>query len=232
VDRLALGGEQHKVDTHLVASPEVVSLADPYLAMTFSSPIQRVQWVGRYVLGYPESDSEVQLFDTESERVRRFRTEVSVKSGALDPLGKYFACTTCDGFLSIFSLPEEGSSGELVKRVKVSKLNVKPFGENPFEVSWAPDGSSILTSGDVTLGSVARDTWELTYQKEFMHKKAISCIAWLSDTVLATAGLDKMIKVWSFTKKQLLYFITSPNEITQVSYCQRVIQPFILIYLE
>lgn len=148
----------------------------------------------------------------------RFNSEsgAAVKSGALDPLGRYFAMTSCDGFLSIFAVPQEGeesSTGKLVKRLKISKLNLKPFGENPFEVAWTPDGASLFTSGDLTLGILTRDTWELTYSKEFGHKKAISCIIWLSDTAFATAGLDKVIKVWSYAKKSLLYYVTSVNEI-------------------
>lgn len=39
------------------------------------------------------------MFDTETERVIKFRNEegASSKSGALDPLGEYFASTACDG---------------------------------------------------------------------------------------------------------------------------------------
>ena len=67
-----------------------------------------MQWVGgRFVVGYAANDAEVQLFDTETERVARFRNEVgaSAKSGAIDPLGKYFVSTACDGHLSIFTIP-------------------------------------------------------------------------------------------------------------------------------
>lgn len=65
-----------------------------------------MQWVGgRFVVGYAANDAEVQLFDTETERVARFRNEVSAKSGAIDPLGKFFASTACDGHLSIFTIP-------------------------------------------------------------------------------------------------------------------------------
>jgi hypothetical protein len=54
------------------------------------------------------------MFDTDSERVLRFRNDdgVSFKSAALDPLQKYLVATACDGQLYIFSVPndEEGET--------------------------------------------------------------------------------------------------------------------------
>lgn len=90
------------------------------------------------------------------------------------------------------------------------------------EVTWSPDGSYILVSGEPTLGMVTRDSWEITYSKDFGHKKAISCIVWLTDNVFATAGLDKVVKIWDYAKKSLLNFFISANEVLQVSYCQKV----------
>ena len=200
----------------------------PYLAMQFSSPIQRVQWVGgRYVVAYAENDTEVQLFDTETERVTRFRNDAggSSKNGALDPLGKYFAITSCDGFLSVFTVPgpdEETNIGQFVKRIKISKANIQSFGDNPFEASWTPDGSALFVSGENSLGIIARDTWELNLSKDFAHKKPITCITWLTDTVFATAGLDDLVKIWNYPGKYLLHYISSLNHILQISYCQRV----------
>ena len=60
------------------------------------------------MIGYAENDDEVQVFDTELETVWRFKSEGSgaaAKNGAIDPAGQYFAFTSCDGFLSIFQLP-------------------------------------------------------------------------------------------------------------------------------
>lgn len=81
------------------------------------------------------------------------------------------------------------------------------FGSNPFEISWTPNGSHILTSGENALGMIARDSWDINYSKDFAHKKPITCITWLTESVLATAGLDKIIKIFDFNKKVLLHFI-------------------------
>jgi len=62
VDKVALGGEQNKVDIHTFSNGTISaeSLASPYLAMQFQSRVSRIQWVGgRYVIGYSENDSEV-----------------------------------------------------------------------------------------------------------------------------------------------------------------------------
>jgi len=46
----------------------------------------------------------VQIFDTETEKVMRFKNPdgVSWKSGAIDPEGKYFAASGCDGKVTVF----------------------------------------------------------------------------------------------------------------------------------
>jgi WD40 repeat protein len=88
-----------------------------------------------------------------------------------------------------------------------------PFGDNPFEIAWSPDGSALMVSGELTLGSIARNSWNLSYLKEFDHKKAITCITWINENVFATAGLDKAIKIWDFSKKKLLNTISSKNQV-------------------
>ena len=57
------------------------------------------------------------------------------------------------------------------------------------------------------LGSLARDSWELTYAKEFGHKKPISYVEWLTESIFATAGGDNIIKIWNYDKRSLLFFI-------------------------
>ena len=123
VDKVALGGEQNKVDIHTFSNGTISaeSLASPYLAMQFQSRVSRIQWVGgRYVIGYSENDSEVQIFNTETEAVLRFHLEnnTTPKNGALDPLFKFFAATTTDGNLQIFAIPvgqDVSKAGQLVK---------------------------------------------------------------------------------------------------------------------
>jgi hypothetical protein len=86
------------VDLHNVGDAiSKESLSSPALAFTFASNVQRLQWTGRFVIGYPEIDLEAQIYDSETERVLKFKNESSVKAGALDPLGEYFACTATDG---------------------------------------------------------------------------------------------------------------------------------------
>ncbi len=100
----------------------------PDLALQFSSSIQRLQWVGgRYLIAYSENDSEVQVFNTETEIVIRFRIEGAAKNGSMDPFQKFFAVSTCDGQVHIFEIPSEESEiriGSLIKSIKISKQNV------------------------------------------------------------------------------------------------------------
>ena len=58
-DQIALGGEENKVDLHSLGD-EIVkdSLSSPALAFTFGSKVQRLQWIGRFIIGYAEIDSE------------------------------------------------------------------------------------------------------------------------------------------------------------------------------
>jgi WD40 repeat protein len=65
----------------------------------------------------------------------------------------------------------------------------------------------LLVSGELSLGLITRDTWELNYSKDFTHKKPITCITWINETVFATAALDKLIKIWDYSKRTFLNFI-------------------------
>jgi len=40
--------------------------------MKFETPVQRIQWNGKYVLGYSE-DAHLSLFNTETEKVIHFK---------------------------------------------------------------------------------------------------------------------------------------------------------------
>lgn len=80
----------------------------------------------------------------------------------------------------------------------------------------------MLVSGEITLGIISRDSWELNLSKDFGHKKPITCVQWLTESVFATAGLDKLIKIWNFDEKKLLNYITTANLVLQLSYCQGV----------
>jgi len=91
VDKLVLGGDENKVDLHTFSGGVISSetLAAPYLAMQFQSKVSRLQWVcGRFVIGYSENDSVVQVFNTETEAVLRFHLDenTTAKNGAMDPL--------------------------------------------------------------------------------------------------------------------------------------------------
>lgn len=155
----------------------------------------------------------------------RFKNDgdVSFKCGALDPLGQYFAATACDGMLYIFKVPQEseGNSGSLLHKVRITKNKVVPFESNPLEVVWRPDGSELFVSGEILLGVVSRETWNLTLNKDYGHKKAISCITWFNDHIFATAGLDNVIKIWDLNKRALLFYITLTKPAIQLSYCQK-----------
>jgi hypothetical protein len=137
-DQIAFGGTTNKVDLHNLGDGSAIgkeSLASPALGFNFTSSVQRLQWVGRFIIGYPETDFEVQMYDTETEKVFKFKNEASPKSGALDPLGQYFASTALDGHLTIFKVPNEESEsifGTIIKRIKITKQKQEPFGTFPF----------------------------------------------------------------------------------------------------
>lgn len=164
------------------------------------------------MIAYSENDSEVQVFNTETEAVLRFRLDSNTiaKNGALDPLHKYLAITSTDGHVSIFTMPSQEDDSKirvLIKKVKITKAKVETFGQNPLEIQWTHDGSHLLVSGENSLGIISRDTWEINYSKDFGHKKPITCISWISEAVLVTAGLDKIIKIYDFSKRTLLHYI-------------------------
>ncbi len=54
VNYLALGGQEKKVDLHLVEdlADEEAFLATPELGMQFDGEVSRIQWLGKHVIGY------------------------------------------------------------------------------------------------------------------------------------------------------------------------------------
>jgi WD40 repeat protein len=126
----------------------------------------------------------------------------------------------CDGHAFIYSFPqEEGKEINLVKKIKISKSNHKPFDKTPIDAVWTADGRTILVSGEQTLGEITRGTWEYKLSKQIGHKKMITGLAWLSDNVLATASLDKVVKIWDYKFEKVLNFIQVEREIIQMAYC-------------
>ena len=76
------------------------------------------------MIAFSENDSEVQVFNTETEIVTRFRINGTAKNGSMDPLQKYFAISTCDAHVHIFDIPNEDAEsrlGVLIKSIKIAK---------------------------------------------------------------------------------------------------------------
>jgi len=61
---------------------------------------------------------------------------------------------------------------------------------NNLEITWSHDGSELLLTGGLSLKKMLRNTWDVIEVKEFGHKKEITCIGWISEDLLVTAGLD------------------------------------------
>ncbi len=80
MDKLSIGGEKEQVDIvqmcgegeNLENDVDDGFVKLPILAMKFHSAIQRIMWVGKFILGIAE-DSSAQLYDTETEKVYTFK---------------------------------------------------------------------------------------------------------------------------------------------------------------
>lgn len=127
----------------------------------------------------------------------------SIKNGALDPLAEYLATTGCDGFLHIYKVPQfENEQPQLVKQIKVTSSKMLPHSNNPFECAWSPDGSKLYVAGESSLTVVEREgDWKLTLSNHYAHSKPITCVMFINENVLCTAGLDKQIKFWDLSAK-------------------------------
>ncbi len=64
VDKIAVGGEKQQIDILTVSKDGQVSekfedtiMNEPFLAMKFQSAVQRIEWIGKYILGISEDSS-------------------------------------------------------------------------------------------------------------------------------------------------------------------------------
>jgi WD40 repeat protein len=92
--------------------------------------------------------------------------------------------------------------------VSISKKKSEPFSYINLEVTWSPDGNELLLSGDIMLRKMVRNKWEMLSVKEIGHKdKELNGIKFITEDCIATAGVDKIIKIWDYKNKNLKYYM-------------------------
>ena len=113
---------------------------------------QRIQKVGfhkenEWLIGIPEEES-VQIYNNNNQQVLQSNPghlDHKVKSGSVDPTGKFLATTGTDGYLNIYSINQNQLS--LLKKHKVCESKIRTNPNFMFDIQWLQDGEVILISG-------------------------------------------------------------------------------------
>ena len=151
-----------------------------------------------------------------------------IDSVAFDPKGRWVATGTRDGKVSLWD-PETGA------KAKEIVLGAKPHPFQVYGMAFRPDGGALATAGmdrairiyDPQSGQLQREFFAapepvplnrpisrqpLPTSSPDGHQDAIFALAWSVDgKYLASAGADRMIKVWSPTDGKLLSTLADPQ---------------------
>ncbi len=151
-----------------------------------------------------------------------------IDSVAFDPKGRWVATGTRDGKVSLWD-PETGV------KAKEIVLGTKPHPFQVYAMAFRPDGGALATAGmdrairiyDPLTGQLQREFFAapepvpLNQPKSRLplptsspdgHQDAIFTLAWSMDgRYLASAGADRMIKVWSPSEGKLLSTLADPQ---------------------
>ncbi len=85
--------------------------------------------------------------------------------------------------------------------------------------AWHPSGSHLLVAGQQMLQVAARGEWtKFKSSAIFGHKKESSLVEFVNRDIFVTAGLEKVIKVWSWTDKHLLHYISTTAEVSHIKF--------------
>ena len=129
LDKLVLGGKNKMVNIYKVEADKPIELKDPLLAMKLESDVRKVSINGtNWVLGF-SNDSYMTMFNTLTKKnifCKPGHEGCSVKSGSVDPTGRFVATSGSDGKLNIYKFENDQSSVKLMTTVKLMEKKVLP----------------------------------------------------------------------------------------------------------
>lgn len=130
VDKLIIGGKGKTVNVYSLSEDKKVTknvFEKPSLALKLQSDVTKTNFNGtKWVLGF-SSEAHLSLFNTQTENTifcKPGHEGCSVKSGAVDPTGRFVASTGSDGFMNIYELSENQDSATFLTKEKISNRRV------------------------------------------------------------------------------------------------------------
>ncbi len=116
-----------------------------------------------------------------------------IRRVALAPDGKSFAAGMEDGSVMLFELP----GGKELKTIKAHESAV-------YDVEFSPDGNTLATCSTDKLAKLWDLKADMPSEKAKLegHSDAVWAVAWSKEGMLATAGADRKIKLWSSEGKE------------------------------
>jgi len=170
--------------------------------MKFTYPVNKVRFSDQKWVAGISGDEHLSLFNTETQKTimcKPGHDGCSVKSGQVDPLGKFVLSTGSDGHCNIYKL--EGDSASFVTKVKICDKKVPLDRISDLECQWLQDGETILVPGKNSIGFIQKDDetneWSITHEESISHNSEITGVMSISNEVLVTySESDKHAKIW------------------------------------
>ncbi|KAK3315058.1 WD40-repeat-containing domain protein [Apodospora peruviana] len=139
--------------------------------------------------------------------------EKPTKHLAFDPKGSLLALSCTDGVVYIYSLTAEHP--ELIRKVDGVLGRMETDSEASGKVAWHPDGRAFAVptpTRDIQV--VSKNDWEKQRAFSNGHDGDITALAWSPNgALLASAGKDKKILIWSTKDQTVVARYEYPNVI-------------------
>ncbi|KAM7216687.1 Minichromosome loss protein 1 [Rhypophila decipiens] len=130
---------------------------------------------------------------------------------AFDPKGTLLALSCTDGVVYIYSLTAE--SPELITKVDGIIGRMETDSETSCQVAWHPDGRAFAVPTPTrAIQVVSKNDWEKQRAFKNGHEGDITALAWSPNgALLASAGKDKKILIWSTRDQSVVARYEYPN---------------------
>ncbi len=132
---------------------------------------------------------------------------------------KAIATVGCDGFLNVTEM--EGSNpGEAITRTQISdKTRIQEW--QRLDCKFNESGDTLAIAGSSSLRLLKAGVWTPYKVESVKSGKELSCLEWISNSVIACSFLDLKTLIYNTKKEEVIYSFTTKSSIKSMKFCNR-----------